>query len=118
MGIRMQLKTLSAVRPHIDKMTARIFQMVFGWWFSTLFVFAQNTVGVITNTPQAFDGYTLFTVHTETYLIDNCGEIVNQWTSKYSAGHSVYLLENGQLLRAAEIPNPGEIIISRDWGKG
>ena len=36
-----------------------------------------------------------------TYLINNEGRIVNQWTaSKYPPGQSVYLLENGHLLRA------------------
>lgn len=75
-----------------------------------------NTVGVILNTANALNGYTLFAVHTETYLINNCGEVVNQWTSKYS-GKSVYILENGNLLRAAEIPNPGNIIIPGIGGR-
>ena len=71
----------------------------------------NNTVGVLLNSERALDGYTLFTVHKETYLINNCGEVVHQWTSKYSAGKSVYLLENGNLLRAAQIPNPPNNIL-------
>lgn len=61
---------------------------------------SQNTVGVILNTDDAESGYTLFTSHTKTFLINNCGEVINQWNSDYIYGNSVYLLENGNLLRA------------------
>lgn len=69
---------------------------------------AQNTVGTITNNQGTFNGYTLYAPagHTETYLINNCGEIVNQWTSTVAPGNAVYLLENGNLLRAGRISNP------------
>lgn len=77
----------------------------------------QNTVGVLINKKDAFNGYTLFTVHQETYLISNKGEIVHQWTSKYSAGKSVYLLENGNLLRAAQIPSRGKFIMPSAGGR-
>lgn len=91
--------------------------------FSISFLFAQcasdqNTVGILLNTKKAFKGYTLFTVHTKTYLINNSGEVVHQWSSKYSSGKSVYLLENGNLLRAAQIPNPpNNILIPSIGGK-
>ena len=54
-----------------------------------------------------YDGYTLFAPNAsnETYLIDNCGRVVNQWTSSYNPGNSCYLLENGNLLRAGKLPN-------------
>ena len=78
----------------------------------------QNTVGVLLNNKSTFDGYTLFTIHTETYLINNDGEVVHQWTSEYSSGKSVYLLENGNLLRAAQIPDPpGKILIPSVGGR-
>ncbi len=75
---------------------------------STPFVWSQNTVGALTNTTDSFNGYTLFApaASTETYLINNCGEIVNQWSSAYNPGNAVYLLENGNLLRAGRIANP------------
>ena len=76
-----------------------------------LLFFSQNTVGVISNSEGSFNGYTLFTTQTETYLINNCGEVINQWVSAYNSGRSAYLLENGNLLRAASIPNPGNIAI-------
>ncbi|WP_405301551.1 aryl-sulfate sulfotransferase [Kordia sp.] len=69
---------------------------------------AQNTVGTLTNNQGTYNGYTLYAPagHTETYLINNCGEIVNQWTSTVAPGNAVYLLENGNLLRAGRISNP------------
>lgn len=83
----------------------------------TLSLSSQNTVGVLTNSVSSLDGYTLFTAQKDTYLINNCGEVINQWTSKYNSGRSVYLLENGKLLRAANIPNPGKIAIKGFGGR-
>jgi len=42
---------------------------------------AQTTVGLKLNTGNAFSGYTLFSPlsSTTSYLIDNCGEVVNKW---------------------------------------
>ena len=68
-----------------------------------------QTVGLYLNTPRAFDGYTLLAPkhNTVTYLIDNQGRIVNQWTSHYEPGQSAYLLPNGHLLRAGMVRVPG-----------
>ncbi len=63
-----------------------------------------QTVGLFENDSHAENGYTLFTVGNKTLLIDNCGLLINQWTSQYSPGLSVYLLENGNLLRPGRIP--------------
>ena len=56
-----------------------------------------RTVGLFLNdTSKTFKGYTLFAPkqNTMTYLINNDGRIVHQWTaSKYPPGQSVYLLE-------------------------
>lgn len=69
--------------------------------FGTFVSHAQQTVGVFQNTPEAFPGYTLFNPLNSffTYLIDNCGQRVNIWSSSYPVGNSVYLLEDGHLLR-------------------
>tara|TARA_R110000787_G_scaffold269018_3_gene375665 strand:+ start:4908 stop:6554 length:1647 start_codon:yes stop_codon:yes gene_type:complete len=72
---------------------------------SSLQVVSQNTVGTILNTSDSFNGYTLFTKNLETYLIDNCGRIVNQWTSNFNPGNAVYLLEDGSLLKACKVGN-------------
>ena len=62
-----------------------------------------QTVGVFINdTANTFKGYTLFAPkqNTMTYLIDNEGRKVHEWTaSTHAPGQSVYLLENGNLLR-------------------
>lgn len=73
--------------------------------FINISIYAQNTIGVLLNNEKSFNGYTLFTAQTETYLINNCGEVINQWSSEYQSGKSVYLLENGNLLRAAKVDN-------------
>jgi hypothetical protein len=73
----------------------------------TLFIGSADgqtkTVGLfLNNTAKVFNGYTLFAPkqYTSTYLINNEGRIVHKWSaSKYPPGQSVYLLENGHLLR-------------------
>ena len=42
---------------------------------------------------------------------------MNQWTSAYNSGRSVYLLENGNLLRASAGPNPANIAIPGIGGR-
>jgi len=74
--------------------------------FSTISLYSQNTIGVLLNDANSLNAYTLFTAQTETYLINNCGEVVNQWSSNFPPGNAVYLLENGNLLRAARVDNP------------
>jgi len=68
----------------------------------------SQTVGLTLNEPSSFSGYTLFApaAYSETYLIDNEGFLVNSWQSHYTPGLSVYLLQNGNLLRTASIHNP------------
>lgn len=63
----------------------------------------QNTLGTIRIEEGVYDAYTLTTVHNETYLINNCGEVINQWSSDHLPGASVYLLPNGNLLRPGRL---------------
>ncbi len=64
----------------------------------------NKTVGLfLNNSSKVFNGYTLFAPkqNTMTYLINNDGRVLHQWTrSIYPPGQSVYLLENGNLLRS------------------
>ncbi len=73
-----------------------------------VYSYGQNTIGILKNDVGSYNGYTLFTPNatTETYLIDNCGQVVHQWSSSFNPGNSVYLLENGNLLRTGKITNP------------
>jgi len=68
-------------------------------------LYAQNTIGLLLNTPDAYDGYTLFAPKnfTSTYLIDNCGYQVHAWESNYVPGEYSYLLPDGNLLRTCRI---------------
>jgi hypothetical protein len=73
----------------------------------SLISFPGRTVGLLIDSDMAYEGYTLFAPmrSTTTYLIDNSGEVVHTWESEYYPGDAVYLLENGNILRAA---NPGQ----------
>ena len=84
--------------------------------------YGQNTLGNTLITGDAAPGYTLFTAYTETYLINNCGEVINQWSSAYPPGNAVYLLEDGSILRAGRTSSTditfggqGGIIEKFDW---
>ena len=68
---------------------------------------SQNTLGTLRNDVGSYNGYTLFSPNNskETYLVNNCGEVVHQWTSSFFPAASVYLLESGNLLRTGRIAN-------------
>ncbi|MFT7449595.1 MAG: hypothetical protein ACI9VN_000302 [Patescibacteria group bacterium] len=79
-------------------------------FFSLFFIYllsAQRTIGLFQNDLESFDGYTLFAAngYTSTYLIDNCGRLINEWPGNYRPGSVNYLLEDGHLYRA--VRNPG-----------
>lgn len=71
----------------------------------------QNTVGTISVTEDAFDAYTLISVHKKAYLFNNCGEVIKEWNSLYRPGNSVYLLPNGNLLRAGQVEDNSSNIL-------
>lgn len=66
------------------------------------------TVGLIENTPQSYNGYTLFAPisSNSVYLIDNCGREVNTWFTGSRPGLSTYLLEDGRLLHTGRENSP------------
>lgn len=71
----------------------------------TLPISGQNTVGIQFNNEDSFAGYTLFSPRTSvipryTYLIDNCGEIINTWESEFPLFSTDYLMEDGSLYRS------------------
>ena len=63
----------------------------------------EQTMGLFLNDATSYNGYTLFTgmQSTSTYLIDNNGLLVQSWGNTSARGSSVYLLENGHLMRAS-----------------
>ena len=65
----------------------------------------EQTVGVFIYEEGVYEGYTLFSPSRNTYLIDNCGNVINQWTSQYRPGLAIYLLDDGLLLRTNRVNN-------------
>jgi hypothetical protein len=61
--------------------------------------------------PTPFDGYTLFNPlrSTSVYLVDMQGDLVHRWKTEYNTGQSVYLLDNGNLLKSVKDPNPAGV---------
>lgn len=65
----------------------------------------ERTVGTHFINEGVADGFTLFSPAGNgiTYLINNCGQVVNTWESAYNPGASVYLLEDGSIIRAGSV---------------
>jgi hypothetical protein len=59
---------------------------------------SQNPNGIKLNTNEAFDGYTLIQNDVNTYLINNCGEILKTWEDFNYATFHPKLIENGSLV--------------------
>lgn len=70
------------------------------------------TVGLIYNDTDATEGYMLFSpeINKSVYLINNCGEKINEWTFSELPALTCYFLENGNLLRAGQ-----DSLEIRDW---
>lgn len=89
---------------------------------ATLSGLAQNTVGTQFNyETKSLLGYTLFSPRTSetprfTYLMDNCGKIVNQWESEFSLFSTDYLLEDGSLFRSV-VDNQSTLAIPGNTGR-
>ncbi|MEL6110930.1 MAG: aryl-sulfate sulfotransferase, partial [Planctomycetota bacterium] len=73
--------------------------------FGPLRPVSAQSGSVLTNTDKAFPGYTLIAPlgSTETQLIDLKGDVVHRWQSEVRPGNSVYLLEDGSLLRTGKV---------------
>ncbi|MEP1490402.1 MAG: aryl-sulfate sulfotransferase [Algibacter sp.] len=87
-----------------------------------IYIPETNTLGTLKMTNDVYDGYTLFSSNKNTFLINNCGQIINTWTSHYERGSAVYLTDDGSILRAGKIENNaiaiggiGGIIERFDW---
>ncbi len=81
--------------------------------FSTSIINAQDpTIGLLHHNVAVSDGYVLFSplLNNEVFLINPCGEKVNQWTFTEQPGATCYLLNNGNLLRAGQ-----DHLEIRDW---
>lgn len=82
---------------------------------------SQNTLGTLINESTSDSGYLLFSPRTttdqkKTYLIDNCGFILNQWDSIFPLFSTDYLLEDGSLWRSV-IDNQSTLSIPGNTGR-
>lgn len=85
----------------------------------------SQTVGTISYEQQAAEGYTLFSplAFDTTYLIDNCGNVVNRWPCSYQNAMYAELTSNGTLMKAAVDPDmtyffgggAAGILLEYDW---
>lgn len=84
------------------------FTLVFLLSFSVSMSSGQQTIGLFEHSEGAYEGYTLLAplTYRTTYLLDNCGRVVNTWESDYWPGNAAYLLEDGSLLRTSRILSP------------
>ncbi len=91
--------------------------------------FAQQTVGVLSQTGRETAGYNLFFPNNQdkVFLVDNNGQLVHHWDDpgNFLPGMSVYLLPNGNLLRCKRpntktqdpiyAPGAGGVVEIVDW---
>lgn len=61
--------------------------------------------GLVLNSADAYEGYTLFSpiASTTTYLMDNAGNFLHSWPSTHNPGVAVYLKDDGNLVRTADL---------------
>lgn len=72
----------------------------------------EENLGLIYHNSAVSDGYVLFTPtkSNHVFLVNECGEKVNEWEFSEQPGATCYLLENGNLLRAGK-----DSLEIRDW---
>ncbi|MFK7755447.1 MAG: aryl-sulfate sulfotransferase [Flavobacteriales bacterium] len=98
------------VRQHTIMKMMKVLYTLFAS-FLTIALCSQTVGTVELNSQLIEEGYTLMAPlgHNSTYLINNCGEVVNRWESQYSPGNEVFITEEGNLWRAGQVPGDGLI---------
>jgi len=85
------------------------FNLYFLFIFLVFSTICFGQYGIKKNSEEALESYTLFETTNTTYLIDNCGEIVNEWGVSRTDLHSK-LLPNGNLLYIKD-----NLVYEVDW---
>lgn len=97
-----------------------------GWRAAALFLLTLSVAwaGRSSAASTPYDGYNLLQTldSTTAWLMDNDGGIVHTWATDYRPGNSMYLLEDGDLLRTGNVNNgyfgiggAGGIVQRIDW---
>jgi len=71
--------------------------------------YAQDQLGVRVHEEQrVYDGYTLITPSNshKSYLINNCGEVINEWESPNMSETATYLTKEGNLIKTCISEKP------------
>ncbi len=87
--------------------------------FFTLTITAQQaTVGALSMTDEALEGYTFFSPFSSTkaYMVDNCGNLVNEWDRGTLPGLSAYFLNNGLMFRTYKVQPVGPFTSASNAG--
>lgn len=68
---------------------------------------AQKMAGVLQKEQGLYPGYVLFSPlnSKHTFLIDECGRVVNEWVSNFYPGNTSYIMPNGNLVRTKRLEN-------------
>ena len=69
-----------------------------------------SQTGIQLNTPDALAALTLYQNWDDTYLVDNCGNLVNEWRNLDDTDNHPKLLPNGRILYIED-----NAIYERDW---
>lgn len=85
---------------------------------STPIMAQQASVGVLSSTDESLEGYTFFSPFSSTkaYMVDNCGNLVNEWDRGTFPGLSAYFLDNGLLFRTYKIDPIGPFTSASNAG--
>lgn len=96
----------------INQKVAFIFLFLITFFLGNNVKAQDETIGLLHFDENTSEAYILFTPkkNSSTYLINNCGELINEWSFSETPGATCYLLENGNLLRAGK-----DSLEIRDW---
>ena len=69
---------------------------------------SQQTIGLLHDSEDASGGYVFFSpmAYENSYLVDRCGRLINEWERASIPGLSSYFLPNGLVLRTAKVTSP------------
>jgi len=81
-------------------------------------VHAQATLGLTLLDEGSYEGYTFFSPFsgTKAYLVNQCGELVNEWDRGTRPGLAAYLLENGLMFRTYKTSPQGPFTSASNAG--